>query len=88
LKLLAEIESYTHHVLATEIVKKINLMNAVLLMKEAWHKVTCATIQNGFKKANFANDFSKPIKINDILLSSLGKLNFDFNQYLEIDNKE
>ena len=62
-------------------------MNAVLLMKEAWHKVTCATIQNGFKKANFVYDFSQPIKINDnILLSSLGELDFDFNQYLEIDN--
>ena len=64
LKLLAEIKSSTQQILATQIVKKVNLLNAVLLIKEAWNKVNNKTIKNCFKNSKFYSDVSGLVENN------------------------
>lgn len=51
--LLANIEV---SVTANELVKRINLLDAVYFIKNAWHQVSCETVQNCFRKAGFTFD--------------------------------
>ena len=42
--------------MAQTVVKRINLLDALHMIKRAWAKLTTATIQNYWKTERFAND--------------------------------
>ena len=68
------------------VVPKLNLMNAALLIKEAWNNVTTLTIQNSFQKSKFCNDFSDQVESDELEIPNFTELDFDFTSYSEIDN--
>ena len=62
----------------------MNLLNAVLLIKEAWNKVNTETIKNCFKKSKFCSNVLGLIENNEtVLISNINKLDFYFNEYVE-----
>jgi hypothetical protein len=84
IKLLALIESSNNEISAISLARKLDLLVAIHLIKEAWSLVSPSTIINCFRKANFYKENSVVITEPTPAIPT-NELDFNFEDFVMID---